>query len=230
MNRIFCIISLFAVSLTTACSSGSEFQEDDASIFKELRNQRAINRSSKKSPQVKPKITREILNQSQIPFLEISVAQTKATAYLAPIAYRKGQGQGEVVVWSTEQGQHIILRNGILIGTRGLGGDLSSADVSLTSESIANRSESNGLRTLYVRDDNNANIPIEMRCSISKVGPETIVIVGKQLDTLRMQETCTDENLTVTNDYWANTDGTISKSRQWAGPRLGYLGIRQLEK
>jgi hypothetical protein len=229
MTRKMKSLAFLMVVLLSACASGSDFEGDQTSVINEIREIRKADRDAQKNPATTVQFSRATLDASPQPFLEVGIKSRDATAYLQPAAYRTGYGVGRVAVWKTGFGQSIALRNGILIGTKGLGSDLASADTSVAIKAIGTKSARAGLRTMYVRNDDNGTDTYKFQCSVSIVGSETLEIFQKRFSTQHLREDCGHSIGKISNDYWVDGQGTIRKSRQWAGPELGYLAIRFLE-
>jgi hypothetical protein len=137
-----------------------------------------------------------------------------------PSACRDGFGMGRVTVWANQAGQHIILRNDVLIGTKGLGGDLASANASVAIGAISARSARSGQRTMYVRNGENGTDTLQMQCVVSSVGHESLTIVEKLVATRHLRETCTHSVATISNDYWVDAAGSVRNSGNGRAQKL----------
>lgn len=229
MTRKIQSLAFLMVAFLSACTSGSEFQGDQASLIGEVREVRKADRADRKNPAVKVQLSRAILDANTQPLLEVGIKNRDGTAYFQPAAYRTGNGVGRVAVWKTGFGQSMALRNGVLIGTKGFGSDVASSDSAVAVSATGAKSARAGLRTMYVRNDDNGTDTYKFQCSVSVVGNETIEIFQKRFSTQHLREDCTNSQAEISNDYWVDRQGTIRESRQWAGPNLGYFDIRQLE-
>jgi hypothetical protein len=224
------LITVLAIGLLTACSDGKIDLGGNADLLADMRKI-IKDRREARNPTVSPtKLTRANLNAVTVPILQVSIENTDATALLEPIAYRNDRTAGRVTVWKTAEGEHVVLRSGVLIGTKGLGRDLASTNAAATLVALRTRSSRQGTRSMYIRDDVNGGNEIRMQCQISTVGPQTITIVEKSYRTLHLNEECTFDSGTISNDYWIDSAGTVRQSKQWAGPDLGYFSIRLLNK
>ena len=65
-------------------------------------------------------------------------------------------------------------------------------------------------------------------CRLTERQTETLDIPGPRLPTTRVTERCKSPEYAVTNTYWLGPEGTIRKSRQWAGPDLGSITVERL--
>ncbi|WP_312529651.1 YjbF family lipoprotein [Paracoccus sp. (in: a-proteobacteria)] len=108
----------------------------------------------------------------------------------------------------------VILRQGMLIGTRGLGNDMSTTEAQTEPLIRAGRA-GQGQRTIRYYSGDSKERPLEFTCSTGP-GPKAGVMV----------EDCTGHGASFQNSYISQA-GQITVSRQWAGP-LGYLTIQTL--
>ncbi len=218
-------LSLLALTILIGCSGGTETASTQAGLFGEVISAR---RDRRQEPAPLPTLTPELINSLTIASLEVVSDERDQTAFLIPLARRDNR---RLVVWQSGDKRQIILRDGVLVGTRGLGHDLTSADAAPAVSAVRTRSDTGGDREMYIRNDLNGVDRMVLACAVNVVGPETIEIVGSKRATTHLRETCENTSGSFTNDYWADRrDGTVWKSRQWAGPGIGYLKMRLLKK
>ncbi len=166
-------------------------------------------------------LTRALIEQAGAPVILVVVIDRNAAATLI----RAGEN-GDKITWASPDGIGVILRNGFLIGTRGLGDDLMGAEVN-GSQSALRRG---GIST-RVHDYLTGTDRIERRsfqCRFATVGAENIEIVQRVYAVTRIDETCSDSASSFVNSYWVGSDGTIWKSRQWVSALVGTLEIMKL--
>lgn len=180
-----------------------------------------------------PVLTRAVLNTIEGEFIEATIEKTGSRAYLYISAERRGRQAGDeggrLLVWRTENDVSLTTRDGVLVATRGLGNDMISSDSRAIRASLAGRAPGQGARPQIYSALDNKPVEMDLVCEIADLGRETIVIVERRHVTDRFRETCTLEGGTVVNDYWIDSRGsTVWRSRQWAGPWIGYVEIRQV--
>lgn len=122
---------------------------------------------------------------------------------------------GAMRTYMTQSEEAVILRNGILIGTKGLGRDLSVAEAG-TENLIRAGQSGRGTRIMRYLGGDGLERPLQFDCTTGP-GPKAGVIV----------EDCTGHGLTFQNSY-AVQGGQIPVSRQWVGPGLGYITVQTL--
>jgi group 4 capsule polysaccharide lipoprotein GfcB/YjbF len=175
-----------------------------------------------------PELTPALLDTVLGSFLEVTRETTGQTAFLYVETQRRDAGPGLITVWRTVDEITLSTRNGVLIATRGFGGDILSGGVRVSGDQPG--PAGSGARVLYIRALDNKRRRLALACEQSDLGPETIEIVERRHATRRIQERCTDAGGgVVLNDYWVDSRaGLVWKSRQWAGPDVGYLRLRRL--
>lgn len=109
----------------------------------------------------------------------------------------------------------LILRDGMVIGTRGLGNDLSVAEPATEALIRAGRS-GNATRTMRYYSGDGLERPLHFECSVAP-GPKPGVVV----------ESCQGHGASFQNSYMPQ-GGKLPVSRQWLGPRLGYVTVQTL--
>lgn len=136
-----------------------------------------------------------------------------------------------MAVWRTEDNISLTLRNGVLVATRNLGNDILSSSA-LVGEGAGGPARS-GARRYHIRGLDNGAWQLDMLCSRRDLGADPIVIVELRYPTRHIEERCQPSQPgrggEIINDYWVDSrSGRVWQSRQWAGPNVGYLRIRQL--
>lgn len=180
-----------------------------------------------------PQLTRAVLNTIDGEFIQAEVDKTGSQAFLYIAAERNGSQAGEeggrLLVWRTENDVTLTLRDGVLVGTRGLGGDMISAQGGPILATLRGKGTGQGAkRQVYSALDNKA-VPMDFVCAVDNLGSETIVIVQRRHATRHLRETCELNDGSIVNDFWVDSRGsTVWRSRQWAGPNIGYITVQQL--
>lgn len=122
---------------------------------------------------------------------------------------------GSMRTYMTPSEEALILRGGMLVGTRGLGHDLSVAEAQTESLIRAGASGS-GTRIMRYYGGDGLERPLQFTCSVGP-GPRAGVTV----------ENCEGHGVTFQNSYM-RSGSQIAVSRQWIGPKLGYVTIQTL--
>ncbi|WP_347138557.1 YjbF family lipoprotein [Paracoccus sp. SSK6] len=122
---------------------------------------------------------------------------------------------GALRTYMTPAEEALILRGGMLVGTRGLGHDLSVAEPG-TEGLIRAGASGSGTRVMRYFAGDGVERPLQFACTVG-AGPRPGVTV----------ESCEGHGATFQNSYMVQ-GGQIAVSRQWIGPNLGYVTIQTL--
>ncbi len=215
---------LAAATLLAACGGGTDAPPLQVQMIEAART----GISARISPQAeRPPVTRAVLDTLDGTFMEVTRVREEQTAFLYPSHTTRDSGPGEIVVWRTDSDETVTLRGGVLIATRGLGGDLLSTELLLAGSGLG--PAAGGERIFRVFDGGNTQATLVMACEVSDLGPATIEIIELRHATRHLREQCQGNSGAITNDYWIDPSrGLIRQSRQWAGPHVGYLQLRQV--
>ncbi|MCB1334334.1 MAG: YjbF family lipoprotein [Roseivivax sp.] len=164
------------------------------------------------------------LSASSAPLMLVITDATQNQALLREIARNGRDG-----TFATAQREALIVRDGIIVASRGLGGDMMSS-VQGGLERLV-RSQSNGASdvTLVFLDGADQPDRRSYSCTVS-VGGQTPVVAGAVNATARIvTTTCTGPD-SYSNTYLVASDGYVLGSRQWVGPTIGYLSTQALRR
>ncbi len=168
---------------------------------------------------LRSQLTPAQLEQVQQPLLLAEIEGINAMSTLIVKARN-----GEAVTWESGDRVSLTFRDGVLIGTRGLGDDLMSADVDNTLRMLAGRPMPEFYTRFQSRLDGEFQTAFRsFQCRRIAATPESITIVGRVHQTVRTDERCVSPGLEVTNSYWRDATGFQWKSRQWISENAGYL-------
>lgn len=227
MRRLGTALALVALTALAGCSGGTGATPLFPEVFQAARG--AIAQGKARRAQAgRPPLTRAALGTVQGAFIEVTLERSGQLAYLFRSAVLRDGGPGEIVQWRTEDNVTVTMRAGMITATRGLGGDLISAEV--PAEPGIFGPARGGARAYFVRTGDLEEARVSLACDLADLGPETIEIVELSHATRHLRETCEDAGGgRVQNDYWVDSRRNITwKSVQWAGPHVGYLRIRRL--
>ena len=132
------------------------------------------------------------------------------------------------VEWRGAGGVGLAQRGGILVGTRGFGFDLMTADIEPLSQALV----AGGGRDL--QRINRVLIAGKMvqrsyLCDVVPQGSETLTYYGRSFPTSVYDESCvgTDGDNFV-NRYWLSPNGAVRRSRERVSPEIGVFEIVRL--
>jgi hypothetical protein len=214
--------------MLAGCSGGNGPREKDAlqSIGQAARDVVVARRQPDPQPIV---VTRALLDQTPGAVIQAIPDNSGLQDFLQLVARRRDDGPGTVEVWQSSDGAQVILRNGVLVGTKGLGGDMRSAEAGPTLAGFDGQG-GGGARLITLSRGDGASQTLEFACDMTHQGREVIQIVDQRVSTFRMQESCVHGQFRFVNEYWVETTGgRMRKSRQWAGPIFGYIALERLK-
>lgn len=198
-------------SLTGCTSDGSSAAERLAPQLEEVI-------FGKDDPPPPPVLTRAEL--AQIPFATLAISTPGSPrSYVAAVANNDG-----FVVYQDQSRRSIVLEGGLLVGTHGLGYNLSAVKHQLD-DPVARQTPLAEWPGQVTRNYQFALVAAEdyqitVNCSFQAVARERIEIVELFFNVSRVEETCSNGKRTFGNTYWVAPDsGFIWKSIQWVGPR-----------
>ncbi|MBW7056422.1 YjbF family lipoprotein [Paracoccus bogoriensis] len=152
----------------------------------------------------------EALRVNPGPLIQVGFETLGQTQIMAMV----GQN-GAMRTYMTPSEEAVILRGGMLVGTRGLGRDLSVAEPGTEALIRAGRA-GQGTRIMRYLSGDGLERPLQFACTVAP-GPQTGL----------MTEDCEGHGTRFQNTY-ALEGGQILASRQWVGPGLGHVTIATL--
>lgn len=173
---------------------------------------------------------------------EQAIAQTLAATDLPVIHLRIVERNSEALAleierngahrtYATAERQAIVLRDGMITATRGLGGDLMSVEEDRLLSLVRGRSAGQATYVQRFLTPEDITKTISYRCNVE---PDKRVEAAQ--GTLRASGTemlaaCTSETGAPFVDYYVvDGSGEIIASRQWLGETTGYITMRQLRR
>lgn len=149
-----------------------------------------------------------------------------AQATLAPVAR-----SGGTTVWQTLDGITLSFRQGVLVGTRGLGDDLMTSGITNTLAMVDGKLDD--MYYPHVRSYLDGEYQTEFRsfqCRQQARSREQTSIGGHIYVTRKIEERCVSPRDEFTNTYWLNTSGEVIKSRQWVSPAIEYMETERVQR
>ena len=137
--------------------------------------------------------------------------------------------RGNLRVWLAPDGSQLVLRDGLVIETRGLGSDLVASTQTETLAALAGAGGSHS-RQYQLTNDLDQRRTLDLTCRIESRSPQTLSIVERDFATQYVRQSCEAPGLRITNEFWHDPKqpGRIWQSRQWLGPQNGYVRLRLL--
>lgn len=222
------LASILVLGLLASC--GNEKNEQASTTAKTLLGAvKQYTETRREGPRPKTVVTPEMLAQTNGAALQANPEQKGGSDFLRRVAMRNDSSIGTVEIWNSSDSAQIFLRNGVVVGTRGIGGDIIAADASMTVRALNARSGATGVRTYTISDGDTTTTEFRLRCEVKNLGAENVSIVNQVITMDLMREDCVGGprgDTIVKNDYWVQRGtGLVRKSRQWMGPNTGYFEL-----
>ena len=229
MKRMFerTIGAIFAAILLTGCSSEESRNGELPQLL--LSSLKDVAAARQTGPLEKIDLPASELAKVKVPLIQVNPDIRGGSDFLRRVQSRRDSTGGQFEIWESSDKAQIFLRNGVVVGSRGVGGDIISADAASTGRALEQRALSEGLRSFVVSDGDNTTTDYRFLCKVTNRGREKISVSNQSFDVDRLQEVCVDADdgaNKLRNDFWVErATGLVRKSRQWMGPRVGYFEI-----
>ncbi|MFL4472278.1 YjbF family lipoprotein [Tateyamaria armeniaca] len=212
MKRSFAFF-MMALAMLAACGTAVD---DESGLGQSL----AVLTNRGGAAQFVPRFT--ALIERDAPRLQVAFVEQNVSADI--LLERQ---DGPFAYWLSSDGTHIILENGMLHSTRGLGEGLLASDLKQPLALVLSLQEGWSDRFHTYLDGNDFAVTRTYRCLIEDRGPEEIDLFGTPTATRLMRESCRSLDQEFVNLYWVASSGRdIVLSRQWAGPVIGAISTR----
>lgn len=133
---------------------------------------------------------------------------------------------GAMRTYNSPGSRSVILRNGLLVGTRGFGFDVMSAETDAVAQLIRARQPGHATKTVRYLDGLGLERPIDFECDISTGPSATYAFAGQNWTGQQVVERCSGSGVKIANSYVVSPAGQVVSSRQWAMPQVGYITIQ----
>lgn len=232
MMRIGLSLALVAGMVLSGCAGGSSDTPKSPLIAASsaLIKTAKVRRAQRNAPPPQPiVVTRKLLDETPGEVMQVIPQRTGLQDFMILQARRKDATPGLVEVWKSSDNALMIMRDGVIVGTRGLGGDIRSAQVEAVRSGFDGRG-GGGQRIITLDRLDGSAQAVPFSCDVTQLGREVIQIVDQRVSTYRLREDCDYNGNRITNEYWVETGtGRMRKSRQWAGQVLGYVALERLK-
>lgn len=171
-------------------------------------------------------LTRDIIDSFGIPLLLAEAPELDVAATLAIDG-----ANANTVTWITGDQVGIVLKDGLLVATRGLGFDLHIADVSGTTAALREpKAPTTYVKQIRYLSGQNEIQTLEFACSMAPATKTSVVIFEVGYDVTQHDEICSLNGGIIYNVYWQHKDKGIIKSQQWVTAEVGYILFEVLNR
>lgn len=214
-SRFAKLAGLGCIFLLAACSS-AEDGNDAGKIVRDAALSKLRGETAATSKRVSAEQVRQLAANATKPMILIDLLERDANGVLVEIGRN-----GRVQAFASSARQTVSLENGLVRATRGLGGDLMSADLGNLPHLIAHRQSGATQREMRFLNGEDITVRLRFTCSVQAGGTQATKIT----------ETCTQQNgpHQFTNSYSVNSSGRVLSSQQWLGGDIGSAAIQHLK-
>ena len=221
MSRLLTL--LMGLATLTACSNSSDFTKGEIEIIPLIRDVVQAQTTSEKFVDARKLVTRDKIDASGMEVLFVELESGKnGTSIKYP-----GKNIGEV--WLGVDGTTLTFKNGQLIATRGLGGDLMSSEGEFPKFQLYS-GNLKYIKTQNFLSDDNQTTSVTYSCTAAvESARKAITIFDKTFLVQRAVETCNAGDARIENEYFFERNGIVRRSRQYHSPALGYIFFERLD-
>jgi len=163
---------------------------------------------------------------TSVPALQVALVEQDRAGTVLLESQRNG-----IDTWLTPDGATLIMRQGMLVGTRGFGAGMLASDVDQPLSMVLNGRQGYSDRFHTFLNGNDETNTRTYRCEIVNRGAREISVGDKPTQTRLMAEDCKSLDQSFLNLYWVSASGNrIVQSRQWAGDYLGIVTTRAVPR
>ncbi len=161
-----------------------------------------------------------ILAQTEAPVILVQPQNGAGPFYIVGI-----RDNGPWRTYATGARQTLVLRQGVVTATRGLGGDLMASEIDPMLELLRANRAGKARRVMQVLDGEDVTRQIVLDCTLS-VGTQVRTTTG--IAGRAMTEDCASDDLSFRNSYVVDRAGNALQSEQWLPTSQGRLTLTVL--
>ncbi|MEM9797273.1 MAG: YjbF family lipoprotein [Pseudomonadota bacterium] len=219
------ILTLMACTLLAACASDGAGRDPAVDSPQGALVAAIQSRLTSETPQD----AREVLNArvvagSPTALVLVVLEDVDAGLTMIPAAANRGTEQ-----WRDGTGGGILRRDGVLVGTRGLGFDLHNAEVAPLRRALRAGGGRNLRRVNLILDSTDRIVPVTYQCDVVRQGGQVLDFYGTRYATTIYDEVCRGAEDTFTNRYWVQGNGVVRRSVERVSPEVGNMQINLLK-
>ncbi|MFT6090194.1 YjbF family lipoprotein [Sulfitobacter sp.] len=207
------VLTLLTTMLLSACTAGESLIYRGLEMVEDEPGRVAL-----PAGQFPPRFAALVADTS-VPLLVVTIESSKQGGRLL-----LENSVNDVETWLSADMSALMIQNGIIRGTRGVGSELFASDISEPMKLIlsGNTGYSDRFTSNLGGDDRIRTRTY--RCLVETRGSDVINLEIGRVATRVMTEDCKSMDQSFTNTYWvSSTTGAIVQSRQWAGDEVGYM-------
>ena len=210
------VVTLLTTVLLSACTAGESLIYRGLEMVEDEPGRVAL-----PAGQFPPRFAALVADTS-VPLLVVTIESSKQGGRLL-----LENSVNDVETWLSADMSALMIQNGIIRGTRGVGSELFASDISEPMNLILSRNTGYSDRFTSNLGGDDRIRTRTYRCLVETKGSDVINLEIGRVATRVMTEDCKSMDQSFTNTYWvSSTTGAIVQSRQWAGDDVGYMIIQ----
>jgi hypothetical protein len=210
------VVTLLATVLLSACTAGESLIYRGLEMVEDEPGRVAL-----PAGQFPPRFAALVADTS-VPLLVVTIESSKQGGRLL-----LENSVNDVETWLSADMSALMIQNGIIRGTRGVGSELFASDISEPMNLILSGNTGYSDRFTSNLEGDDRIRTRTYRCLVETKGSDMINLEIGRVATRVMTEDCKSMDQSFTNTYWvSSTTGAIVQSRQWAGDDVGYMMIQ----
>ncbi|EEX12645.1 putative lipoprotein [Citreicella sp. SE45] len=168
----------------------------------------------------------QTLTSTDLPTVFLNIPERQSQTLLVRIEQNNGYD-----TYANAGRQAVIMRNGVIVGTRGFGGDLMSTDAGGVRDLV--RGSRTGQATYIQRflTAEDVTRTVTYRCGVEPDKPVDVsmgLVQGTAREVIAACESA--DGTPFVNYFVVDGNGDILASRQWLGEELGYVSMHRLRR
>ncbi len=214
-----------AASFLSGCGNKNTSEIDGFSIAANIVKDLTRRKKDTAPTAVSSEMISAELARSDAPLVLVVLDKSKNQGLMAQIATN-----GRQATFANSQRESIVMRDGVIVATRGFGGDLMSSTVAPLERLV--RSKSAGSAQITMNFLNAANTQERQSWSCSVVPGGNAPVALGTIDTVAqiVVAQCANGSATFSNAYLVASDGYVLSGHQWAGDIIGYIDTQYLRR
>ncbi|CUH79680.1 YjbF family lipoprotein [Tropicibacter naphthalenivorans] len=207
-----------ALAMLTACGNGP-----DSNVIAKLPE--AIKAARQQSAAISPEQLAQALGGTTGPVTMFVIEDRESQVVMVDI-----ESNGPYHTFGASSRQVVVMRDGMITATRGLGGDLMSSDEGALLSLVRRRSVGTATYVQRYLTPEDVTETYQFTCKLDTGA--TVPVVTGLINTKGQTVTakCGNDEGTFTNTYVVSADGYILSSRVWLGKTLGYVLSQALRR
>ncbi|MEB8387645.1 YjbF family lipoprotein [Rhodobacteraceae bacterium KMM 6894] len=219
------ILRAAALGLTclalTACTNSPDKHVTATTITKSLFKGRA--KPKPVDPNQLAASIQTVLASTNAPVIALAIPNRKAATVMSQLDVNHGYA-----TFGTSDRRSVTLRGGMVTGTRGLGEDIMSSDISGVQALIAGRRNGTAQRVTRYLNGEDVTVAQVTTCTVSVGTTDRYQLAEVNSAATSVSETCRAEGGEFTNTYRVAPTGRVLQSRFWHSPMNEYITIQAL--